>query len=289
MAQKKGSSFFQLPIIVLIVLVLLSGSLLAVSSGEFILDFKKIGFTVFSSVQKGVFTVSSGIQKAFTSVKELSILREEYSILTEKLKNYEYLQRDNAEIRKENERLREQLGFSKSLTQKNYPALVIGRDPDSLYSAITINKGTRNGIKKNMPVIAIQGGNVGLVGKIVTVGVSTAIVMPVYDFQCNVSARIQHTRDIGIVSGLGASESPLIMKYIKKRVSDELQYGDTIVTSGENDNYMPDVPIGYISNVTALDYDSSLEIQVTPIINFSRLENVLVVDMQLENDLGEKK
>ncbi len=289
MSRKRTQGFFNLPVILFIILVLFSGTCLGLSSGGFILDFKQLGFSIFSSVQKGVYTITSGVQNFFISIKELKNLKAEYEILTEKLKDYEYLQRNNAEITKENERLKEQLGFASSLAQKNISATVIGRDPNSMYSAITINKGTQHGIKKNMPVIAIQNGTVGLVGKIVSVGLTTSMVMPVYDLQCNVSSRIQHTRDIGIISGLGSADAPLIMRYIKRRVQSELQYGDLVVTSGENDNYMRDIAVGYISKVTVLDYDSSLEIEIVPTINFSRLENVLVVDLHKKNDMEADK
>ena len=70
------------------------------------------------------------------------------------------------------------------------------------------------------------------------------------------------------------------MNYIKKRVLNEIQYGDIIVTSGENDNYMKDIPIGTISSITPLDYDTSLELQIIPVIDFNRLENVIVADFK---------
>ncbi|MBR4464401.1 MAG: rod shape-determining protein MreC, partial [Treponema sp.] len=181
---------------------------------------------------------------------------------------------------KENERLKEQLAFSQSIEQKNYAAQIIGRDPDSLYSGLTINKGSRHGIRKNMPVIAVQNGTVGLVGKIVTVGLGTSLVMPVYDLKCSVSGRIQNTRDIGLVNGRGTAENPLSMKYIKKRVLEELHFGDLVVTSGESENYIRDIPIGSISKITVLDYDSSLDIEITPIIDFARLETVIVTDLK---------
>ena len=80
------------------------------------------------------------------------------------------------------------------------------------------------------------------------------------------------------VSGNGSSEVPLSMSYIKKRVLNELQIGDLIVTSGEGGNYIGDIPIGSISDIQVLDYDSSLSIKVTPIIDFSRIEMVIVSD-----------
>ncbi len=273
---------FKLPEFVFVILLLISGITLSFHTGGFIVNFNKVGFTVLSSVQKGVHWVTSGVGNFFTSIHETAVLKKEYKELTERLKDYEYFQRNNTEIRKENERLREQLGFARSLQQKNIAAQIIGRDPDSLYSGITINKGSRNGIKKGMPVVAIQHGNIGVVGKIVLVGPGTSLVMPLYDSQCNISARIQNTRDLGLVNGNGSLSSPLSLKYIKKRVLDELNYGDIVVTSGENDNYMRDIPLGTISKITVLDYDSSLDIELNPVIDFSRLETVMVVDLSVK-------
>lgn len=285
MASPKHSFHFGLSEFVFAVLVLVSGIFLALNSGGFVVNFQKVGFTVLSSVQKGVAAVTSGIGNTFNAVHELSRLREENRELTERLKNYQYLQRSNSEINKENERLKEQLGFSSSLKEKNFPAQIIGRNPDNLYSSFTINKGKRSGIKKNMPVLAVQDGIVGLIGKVVTVGEGTSLVMPIYDPKCYISARIQNTRDVGLLNGLGSADSPLAMRYIKKRVLDELNIGDMIVTSGENGNYIRDIPIGTISKITVVDYDSSLNIEVTPVIDFGRIETVVVTDLKEVNPL----
>ncbi|MBR1614815.1 MAG: rod shape-determining protein MreC [Treponema sp.] len=281
-SSNQSRHFFRFHIaeFVFVILLGLSTVLLASSSGGFVLNFERIGFSIVSSLQKGVNAVSTGIGDTINAVQELSRMKKENAVLVEKLKNYEYFQRNNTEINKENERLREQLGFSTKIEQKNYPAQIIGRNTDNLYSTFTINKGSRVGIKKNMPVIAIQNGQIGLVGKIVSVGAETSMILPIFDSKCTVSARIQTTRDIGLVSGLGADDRTLSMRYIKKRVLEELNYGDTIVTSGENGNYLRDITIGTISKITVLDYDSSLDIEVVPIIDFSRLESVIVADLK---------
>ncbi|WP_147614715.1 rod shape-determining protein MreC [Treponema pectinovorum] len=268
---------------VFLILFFFSATILGFSGGGFVVNFQKVGFSVLSSFQKGVNFVSAGITDFFASVNELRVLKEENIELKEKLKNYQFMQRSNVEIRKENERLKEQLNFSTSIEQKNFPASIIARNSDGLYSSITINKGSRSGIKKGMPVIAVQNGTVGLVGKIVTVGITTSLVMPLYDVKCSISGRIQNTRDIGLVGGSGEVDSPLQMKYIKKRVLPELNFGDIIVTSGESENYIKDIPIGTISKITVVDYDSSLNIEVTPIVDFSRLETVIVTDLKETN------
>ena len=285
MAERNRFSFrFKISEFFLILLILISGTMLSFSSGGFVLNFKKIGFSVISSIEKGSSYVVNGVKSGFTAVKELRQLKKEYNELVVKLENYEQMQRSNADIRKENERLKEQLGFATSLVEKNIPSQIISRNLDNAYSYITIDKGSVHGIKKNMPVLAFQNGNKGLVGKIIQVGTFTSQVIPIYNIDNIVSARIQNSRDLGLVKGLGSQDQPLVLEYIRKRVVDELSFGDVIVTSGENNNYMKDIPIGTISKITVLDYNSSLKIELTPIIDFARLENVVVVNQVELND-----
>ncbi|WP_296693543.1 rod shape-determining protein MreC [Treponema sp. UBA7567] len=274
---------------IFLILLFLSGLALAFSGGGFVVNFQRVGFSVVTSLQKAVYSVCDGVTGVFTAVAELKSLKAENQELKEKLKNYEFLQRNNTEIRKENERLREQLQFATHIEQKNFPAQIIGRNPDNIYSGITINKGSRSGIKKGMSVIAVQNGTTGLVGKIVTVGLETSLVMPVYDSKCVVSSRIQNTRDIGLVNGSGNANSPLQMKYIKKRVLPELNFGDIVVTSGETDNYIADIPVGTITNIMVVEYDSSLNIEITPVVDFARLETVIVTDLKETNPLLERR
>ncbi len=268
----------------LIALILISGVFLAFSSGSFVLNFKQIGFSIVSSMDKGVHFVTDGAKNTFNAVGELRKLRKDYNELVIKLENYEEMQRSNADIRKENARLKEQLDFAVSLDEKNIPSQIISRDLDNAFSYLTIDKGSINGVKKNMPVIAYQNGNRGLVGKIVQVGTFTSQIMPIYNINNIVSARIQNSRDLGLVNGLGSQDQPLQMQYIRKSVADELSFGDIVVTSGENDNYMRDIAIGTITKITTLDYNSSLNIELVPIIDFARLENVIVVNQKELND-----
>jgi rod shape-determining protein MreC len=273
-----GSAKQRLPLIVLVFLSLLSGVFLALSSGSFILNFKALGFSSLSVVEKGIHAVTSFVSSTVTAAAKIRGVRSEYESLAREFAHYEELQRSNAEIREENERLKEQLDFSRSYAYKNYPANVITRDPDPLYPSLTINKGSAQGIRKNMPVIAIQQGSVGLVGRIVSVGRQTSMIMPIYNSRYNVSSRIRTTRDVGLVSGTGSADTPLVMSYIKKTAANDLQFGDVVVTSGENGNYLRDIPLGRISRVTPVEYDASLVIELTPVLDFSKLETVLAVD-----------
>lgn len=280
MNNKKSRFSFRLKFseFLLIILLMLSSVSLAFNSGSFVINLKNVGFSILSSIEKGVSFCVNGVTNTVNSVGELRKLKKEYDELVIKLEKFEQMQRSNVDIRKENERLKEQLDFVSSIEEKNIPAQIISRDLDNNYSYLTINKGSINGIKKNMPVVAFQNGNQGLVGKIVQVGTFTSQVIPIYNINNMVSTRIQNTRDLGLVSGLGSQDQPLILQYIRKRVLPELNYGDIIVTSGENDNYKRDIPVGTISKIETISYNSSLYIEILPIIDFSRLENVVVIN-----------
>ena len=285
MSRKQRFSFrIKFSEFLFILYVTIAGVMLAFSSGSFVLNFKKIGFSIFTTLDKGVHAVVSGTKNTVLAVDKLRKLKKDYNELVIKLEKYEQMQRTNADIRKENQRLREQLDFVISMDEKNIPAQIISRELDNAFSYLTIDKGSINGIKKNMPVIAMQNGNRGLVGKVIQVGTFTSQIMPVYNINNIVSARVQNTRDLGLVNGLGSQEQPLQMQYIRKSVASQLKYGDIIVTSGENDNYMRDITIGSISKIVALDYNSTLNIEVKPIIDFSRLETDIVVNQKELND-----
>ncbi len=285
MAGKRTLRFqFRFPEFLLLILLILSGTALAFSSGSFVVSFKRIGFSVFSTAEKGVRAVTKTASDTFGAVRELARLRRDYDDLVRKLENYERMQRSNAEIRRENERLKEQLDFAVSLENRNYPAQIIARDSDNLYAYFTVNKGSRAGIRKNMPVVAYQNGNTGLVGKVIQTGPFTSLVMPVFNIDCSVSVRIQNTRDIGLATGKGGTEDVLLLKYIAKKNLDTLHYGDVVVTSGESSGYMRDVPVGTISKITVIDYDASLDIELTPMLDFSRLETVVIVDLLEVNE-----
>lgn len=243
------------------------------------MNFRGIGFSFMSGAQRGMYSVTSFFSGTVTAISELSDMKKKYDELVSRLDDYEILQRSIADVRLENDRLKKLLGFSESLTIRNIPAEIIGRDPNNLYSGISIDRGAVHGIRKNMPVISFQGSNAGIVGKVVQVGRSTSLVMPIYDYQCFVSARLETSRYDGLVNGQGSKDSPLVMKYVKKRAKDEIKVGDRVVASGEHYNFPKDVPIGFVSRVRGIDYETSLELDIEPVIDFSRLESVFVLDM----------
>ncbi|MDR2078886.1 MAG: rod shape-determining protein MreC, partial [Treponema sp.] len=204
-------------IYVFVALSLVSFSVLLFSTRSFVVDFRDMGLSAFSGFRGGIHEVSSLVSNTVLSIQELATLRREYAELTDRMTRYEQLERSAAEIRQENNRLREQLGFSQALLFRHIPAEIIGRDPDNLFSAFVINKGKRDGLVNNMPVIAYQNGSQALTGKVVQAGRFESLVMPLYDGSSYMSARFSNSRYEGIVEGQGSPELPLVMRFISKQ------------------------------------------------------------------------
>jgi rod shape-determining protein MreC len=275
--KKKSGVRWGLSSYVFVALAIGSFSLLLFSTRSFIVDVKDMGLSLFSGMRGGIYELSSLASRTVLSIRELATLRREYAELTSRMARYEQLERTAAEIRQENLRLREQLGFSRSLNYLHIPAELIGRDPDNLFSALVINKGRHAGVENNMAVIAWQNGIQGLVGKVVQTGQFESLVMPVYDVSSFVASRFSVSRYDGIVEGQGSPDVPLRMRFIQKRARDEINYGDVIVSNGMGGVYPGGISIGRVNAIYYQEYEISMEVELESIIDFSRLEYVFVI------------
>ncbi|MDR2510246.1 MAG: rod shape-determining protein MreC [Spirochaetaceae bacterium] len=260
------------------VLFIVSFSLLLFSTRSFVIDIRDTGLSVFSGVRLGVHSVASFATRTVNSIGELTTLREKHQELLDKMARYEELERSAAEIRQENYRLREQLGFAEVLRYKHIPAEIIGRDPDNLYLTLVINKGGTQGVKKDMTVIAYQNGSEALVGKIVQTAPYESLVLPLYDARCFVSARFSQSRYEGIVAGSGSINKPLIMQAIDKRARDVVQKGDVVISAGMGGVFPAGINIGRVINVLLQEQETSFEVEIESSIDFSRLEYVFIID-----------
>jgi rod shape-determining protein MreC len=252
--------------------------MLMFSSTSFIINVKDMGLSIFIGIRGGIYEVTSFVSRTVLSVSELANLRKEHAELIRQLEHYEELQRSSAEIYQENARLREQLNFAQTLRYRRIPAQISGRDPNNLFSAVVINKGSFSGISNNMTVVAWQDGTQALVGKIIQTGTFESLVMPVFDINSQVSARFSVSRYEGIVEGQGNPDTPLLMRFVPKRARSDINIGDIIVSSGIGGIFPANINIGRVSAVNDLEYENTLEVYVVPMIDFSRLEYVFVIE-----------
>ncbi|MBQ9119961.1 MAG: rod shape-determining protein MreC [Lachnospiraceae bacterium] len=158
----------------------------------------------------------------------------------------------------------------------DYPmiaASVIAKDSNGYYSVFTIDKGSEDGIAKDMNVIA---GN-GLVGIVTEVGKRYAKVRSIIDDVSYVSGMFLKTNDTCDVKGdLELLEDGYI-RVESIRLNAEVEENYEIVTSHISDKYLPGILIGYVSNIEMDSSNMARTAYLMPVVDFEHLENVLVI------------
>lgn len=261
--------------IVYAVIVVFSLVSMAVSSASQDVRPGQVVARVFVGIQEGVFRVGDFFARTVASVRELGEVRDQYAALLDRMQDFEGAQSELRALRAENDALQQVLGFKRSLATKNVPARVIAKEPGNLFATISIDRGSRDGIRVDQPVIAMDEG--GLVGKVVEVFPGNALVLPILDPAVYVAARLAESRYEGLVNGNGQRAGHLIMRYVDRQARFSAKTGDRVVTSGLRSLYPPDILIGAVTSIQGRPYESSLEIQIDPIVDFARLEYVFVL------------
>jgi len=249
-----------------------------ISNRNLVLKPKEVGQSFFSLFQVAFTGAARWVSGTWSALGELKRLRLELAEAREKLVEYERGSRDLLELRRENQALSAQLGFAESLTYRYVPARLVAKDPGNLFSTMVLDRGSRHGVRKGMPVVSFRGGLQGLVGRVVIAGLATCTVQPITDPDSYVAARLASSRYDGLVSGGAVGSEMLVMSYVKKLALQEVQYGELVVTSGMGQVFPEGVHIGRVREMQAKGYEASLELEVEPIVDFSRLEYVFILD-----------
>ncbi len=262
--------------IVLLAIITASIVSIGVSSNSVQFRPKQIGRSFAGVIQQSVAAVGNFFSDTITSVGELSELRRQYNSLAEQMREAEVTSDQLAMLQQENAQLRDALSFARASEFSSIPARIIGKEPGSFFSSLTINKGSRDGVGRNMPVIAIQDGERGLVGRITEVGITTSTIMPLVDSDSFVAARLMRSRHEGLVAGQG-QDGLLIMNYVPKSARAAIGVGDVVITSGMESLFPEGIRIGTVEAIEGRTYQTSLELELAPSVDYSRVEYVFVV------------
>lgn len=177
----------------------------------------------------------------------------------------------------ENIRLRDLLNYKQSATQFDLMAAqVIGRESDTWTSMIVVNRGSNDGVAKNMPVVTEK----GLVGLVVEVTGSASKVELILDPRCSVGTLIQRSRVAGIVQG--STEEVLRPNMINIPKNSDVIDGDTVITSGFGGIYPKGIMVGTVASLKS-DGGGLLEVAVVePAVDFQKLEDVMIITSSRE-------
>ena len=229
-----------------------------------------------SSIVDGILPVFS----IFNTLK-LSVLSgwNHYIYLVHTQGDNEQLNKQVAELRSENNRLREQIQSEMRLrkvlqlkTQVGGPvqiAEVVGRGPSPFLQGLFINKGRKDGLVRGMPVLQAD----GLVGRLEKTSDHHAQVILLNDPGFAVDCLSQRSRVRGVWTG--HPDGFCQIKYVSR--NDDIQTGDPIITSGLDDMFPKGITLGRVKRVVSQVKGNFLFVEASPQVNLGQIEEVLII------------
>lgn len=197
---------------------------------------------------------------------------------------------ENEQLKEENARLRQETYYASEGLQEltrlhtlvrfddkwDYPivtARVVGHNPGRFLTTIVINRGTKHGVKENMPVFSMN----GLVGKVTKATITHSRVQLLVDPNLKLSVQERRTRVVGFLESM---DGHLLSAMIPSHAG--VKEGDTLITSGLGGIFPKGIPVGTVKAVRKADLDVMRLMDVAPFQEFSTLEEVFVMEKDPE-------
>jgi len=229
---------------------------------------EEVIFGAFAEVQRGSAQVVGNVREGWQNYFALQQIRRENEDLKQRVAQLEIrLQQERAEAQ-QTRSLQQLLSLRQETAPPTTAANVIGASADAYFRTISIDKGTSDGLRQDMSVIAPA----GVVGRIILPTLRAAKVQLLIDRNAAAAALVERSRAQGVVLGTGTGV--LTMAYLPG--SADIKVGDRIVTSGIDGIYPKGFVIGQIESLQrgAGEFNG---IVIKPAVDFSSLEAVLVV------------
>ncbi len=253
-----------------IVVVLLVAGVLALALGGYLAPVARVALNPLIEAQTWLAERYAAVQKIFATPRDLAQLRQRNEELEAEVARLQAqvieLQQQNSEI----DILSALVDFARANPASDYVAAnVIGRDPSPFLHYVIINRGSDDGLRRGMPVVTAQ----GLVGRIAAVIAGAARVQLLTDPNSVVNVRLQTAKASAVLEGSLTGEMTLTM--IPQDVN--VEPGELILTSGLGGNYPSNILIGQVTGVRSRSFDLFQTASVQPVVDFARLEIVLVI------------
>lgn len=240
---------------------------------------KSVAGNVITPMQVGINRIGSFFTSKLDYLKKVDDLIAKNKELTDKLNEVSYENKLLLQGKYELDNFRKLYNLDQ--TYADYPkvaARVISKDTNNWYSKFKIDKGSDDGIKPGMNVMA---GN-GLVGIITKTGKNYADVRSIIDDSSNVRGMFLDNSETCTVKGnlKLLDEGHIEVTDIKKGSS--IQDGYEVVTSYTSQKYHPGILIGYVSGIKVDPSNTTESGYLTPAVDFSKLDMVLIITREKE-------
>jgi rod shape-determining protein MreC len=253
-----------------IILALIVVGLIALALGGYLAPISRFFINPIVSAQTWLAVRFQALQNIINSPQDLVRLRQRNSDLEAEVSR---LQAEVIALKQqlsETQVLSALVDFARVQPENRYlAATVIGRDPSPFVQYVIINRGSDDGLRRGMPVVTQQ----GLVGRVAAVTSGAARVQLITDPASSINVRLEPSRAQAVV--LGDLTGELSLDMIPQ--SAEVKVGDLILTSGLGGNYPSDILIGQVTGVRQIETDLFQHASVQPVVDFSKLEIVLII------------
>ena len=227
-----------------------------------------VTFGIFAEVQRGMSSGIMGVRRVWNGYVGLRGLKSENDILKRQLADAQVALQAQRALADRSRGLEQLLEMRDRSDLRMAAAEIIGAAATPDFRTLTIDKGTRDGLRPDMAVIAPA----GVVGRIVMPSARAAKVQLLIDRNAAAGAIIERSRAQGVVVGSG--EDRLRMENVSE--ASDIVVGDVVVTSGIEGIYPKGFIIGRVDTVEK-NGPSYRNITVKPAVDFASLEEVLVV------------
>ena len=225
-------------------------------------------FGAFAEIQRATMNTISSVTNLWTGYVDLTSVQKENEQLKSQLQTLQVRLQEERAFAQRTESLRQLLELRQRAGVETVAAAVIGAGAAIDVRSYTIDKGSSDGLKRDMSVISPA----GVVGRVIMPSRRAAQVQLLIDRNAAAAALIERTRAQGMVLGQGGDT--LLMEYVPG--TSDVKPGDLVVTSGMDAIYPKGFVIGTVETVDR-GPGTFHKIIVRPAVDFSRLEEVLVV------------
>ncbi len=255
-----------------IVLILIGGALLILFSYPKTSEggpFCEALYTALRPFQQAVTTIHNRVSSVWQSYVALVNVRAQNHALKEEIRRLKSEKVVLLDKESENKRLKKLLGLKASHDFPSLAAQVIGEDASGWYRTLLINRGSEDGVHPDMPVTVAE----GVVGRVDSCSRDMARVLLLTDPNHSVDCRVARTRDRGVLTG--SLERGCILRYINLKSG--IQPEDEVITSGLDGIFPRGLPVGKVESIEKGYQGLFWEARVRPAVDFSEIEEVLVV------------
>lgn len=221
-----------------------------------------------NEVSGRIYTLTSGVTSYFGLKTENTSLLEHNGELQNKIK---LLENQIFELTKDSIKTSAYLDHVYETENEYIPARVINNSVAKMQNYITINKGSKDGIKEGMGVISHE----GIVGEVRAVSQNFAVVQSLLNTDSKYSSKLLNTN--AFVPIEWQKENPRYAIMREYPAHEKVEVGDTVVTSGYSDVFPSGILVGIVHGYTEVEGQNQFELTIELSTDFLTLKNVLVV------------